>query len=393
MIEEKRPLVSIVIPTRDRPMFIEKAIRSYNALCDLGVEIIISDNSIIPSSSDRIKESLRGTSIKYVRPPNPVGMVDHWNFAIDAASGQFIGMLTDKTFPLHREWPKLLQLLESQCQSVDLVSWTSDDYFPDDMTNFFGAGHHLIRSGIEWSTTEFAPKTELMTRLNGDRHRDDMSPGEYSRGKICFGVYSRQLCQQMKATTGFVFHPFSPDYTSLSVALCLAERAIHIDHSPVVQINTDISNGGAISKSNSAALNYIQSVEGIQYLDFLPFQGLYSSLSNLVLHDLLLGPKLTSNEIHFDQVNWLGHIVRDLDAKDFDWSTTVEQEAQLLYLATAMNTLNFKVDNLKPSKKINVALILSRVPIPIPQFIRNSYRQFHYKGNLKRHETFDSVSG
>jgi hypothetical protein len=140
-------------------------------------------------------------------------------------------------------------------------------------------------------------------------------------------------------------------------------------------------------------LKYIQSVEGIQYLDSLPFQGLYSSLSNLVLHDLLLGPKLTSNEMHFDQVNWLGHLVRDLDTKDFDWSTTVEQEAQLLYLATAMNTLDFKVDSLKSSKKINVALILSRVPIPVPQFMRNRYRQFHYKGNLKRHETFDSVAG
>jgi glycosyltransferase involved in cell wall biosynthesis len=376
-----RPLVSIVIPTRDRPAFIEAGISAYLGLCALGVEVIISDNSTSNTNVLRNVEACLNTPIKYVRAPNSMGMVQHWNFAFEACSGEYIGFFTDKTFPLQREWQKLIDSVLIQSSNTDIINWTSDDYYPKDMFQFFGVGHYLSRSKNTWLQKAYEPKHELFRRLNTKQHRDDMGSSDYARGKICFGLYHRRICEHIKKGSGQLFHPYSPDYTSMSLALSVAKDAVEVDSALVIQVNTNISNGGRIQFSNVAAKEYQSSVAEIGSDSNLPINGLYSSLSNVVLHDLLLGPRLLTLSVDYDAEIWLSHMSRDLLNTKFVWDSPDEKVEQIKILNSAVQNHSLTYPSILQQKENLVHSAIRK--FPFPEFIKRIYRFFRYKGTVR----------
>lgn len=90
--------LSIVIPTRNRPELLRNAVES---VLDQGVsdlEVIVSDNSedIYAEQNKLVLASYLDSEINYVRPPSTLAMVSHWEWAINHASGSYVGILTDR---------------------------------------------------------------------------------------------------------------------------------------------------------------------------------------------------------------------------------------------------------------------------------------------------------
>ncbi|MCO5144068.1 MAG: glycosyltransferase [Oligoflexia bacterium] len=86
------PLISILIPTKDRPEWALDALQSALSIKHTQLEIIFSDNcSKIEIQSPFLKDQ----RVRYFRQKEPLSMVDHWNFCINQSQGEFIKLLCD----------------------------------------------------------------------------------------------------------------------------------------------------------------------------------------------------------------------------------------------------------------------------------------------------------
>jgi glycosyltransferase involved in cell wall biosynthesis len=92
------PLVSILIPTRNRPHYFEQALKSALDQTYPNIEIIICDNSDddqICKIVEKYKLLPRRTKIKYVRNENNIGPIANQHKCFDLSKGEYINYLMD----------------------------------------------------------------------------------------------------------------------------------------------------------------------------------------------------------------------------------------------------------------------------------------------------------
>ncbi|MDA8130464.1 MAG: glycosyltransferase family 2 protein [Elusimicrobia bacterium] len=91
---EATGLVTVAIPTRDRPRSLLKAVASVVLQSYGRLEIIVSDNN----SSGDTRKSVAGVAdprIKYFRHDSDLTMTENWNFCLQRASGEYFLLLSD----------------------------------------------------------------------------------------------------------------------------------------------------------------------------------------------------------------------------------------------------------------------------------------------------------
>jgi glycosyltransferase involved in cell wall biosynthesis len=98
------PLVSVIIPTRDRPAALERAIRSVLEQTFHDFEVIVVDNGIEPAQSALTAWS-NDKRIRYFKLPQEGGRSKNRNHGLESAKGRLIAYLDDDDFflPDHLE--------------------------------------------------------------------------------------------------------------------------------------------------------------------------------------------------------------------------------------------------------------------------------------------------
>jgi glycosyltransferase involved in cell wall biosynthesis len=337
------PTFSLVYPTRHRPEFIRQALRILEMQRQGSFEVVVCDNLIDPALT--CEEICRGSTLPnltYVRPPQPLGMVENWNHALQFATGDYVCYLTDKMFVL----PDALEHIERAVDAAggpDSVCWPTDVYNPASFADYFGGGRYWsvasdVRSGLY---QRYAPSEELDRRGRAEVSRGEQSASQYARGKIVFGAYRRDLVQRIVERSGALFHNISPDYTSMLLGLTEAKDAIELAVSCVVSINTDISNGVLADASDAAALGFLRSLDGGAegVLPNLLVPGLYASSNNLVAHDFLAMKRSFDLSFEFSMVNWLVYCSEDIYRLGRNWSDPKVEAEQKGMLQAFLQTL------------------------------------------------------
>lgn len=93
------PRFTIVVPTRNRPGELVLTLETLRQLRNADVSILVSDNSddaMAEQNRRNVEAALAGTASTYVRAPRSMNMVDHWNFAVGHADGDFVGIVSDR---------------------------------------------------------------------------------------------------------------------------------------------------------------------------------------------------------------------------------------------------------------------------------------------------------
>ena len=96
-IQEKLPLVTVAIPTYNRPELLRRALRSVALQTYPNLEVIIADNcsdnyrfeDIISQFKDRFK------SCKFIKHPQNIGPINNFFYCLDIAHGEFFMWLAD----------------------------------------------------------------------------------------------------------------------------------------------------------------------------------------------------------------------------------------------------------------------------------------------------------
>jgi glycosyltransferase involved in cell wall biosynthesis len=153
-IKLPEPLVSVVIPTYNRPDYLKQAIASAVKQTYQNIEIIVSDNC----SSENplpIVESFADSRIRFWRHPQNIGMIANQIHGFQMAQGKYIASLHDDDMWNEDFLAKLVPPLEA---NSDLIIAFSDQYIIDAKSN-------INYQGTEENTRGFK--------------RDKLAPGIY----------------------------------------------------------------------------------------------------------------------------------------------------------------------------------------------------------------------
>ncbi|MDI6801574.1 MAG: glycosyltransferase [Thermodesulfovibrionales bacterium] len=124
-MNEKKPLVSIVVRTKDRPKLLEKALQSIAAQTYRPIEVVLVNDGGCDLDIDGLKTILGDVSLNYIRLAENRGRARAGNAGIENAKGEYIGFLDDddEFYPEHVE-----TLVSFLMQSDYQVAYTDSNY-------------------------------------------------------------------------------------------------------------------------------------------------------------------------------------------------------------------------------------------------------------------------
>jgi glycosyltransferase involved in cell wall biosynthesis len=123
-LKNQEPLVSVIIPTYNRPAYLKKAIESAARQTYQNIEIIVSDNCT-PENPQAIIESFQDSRIQFWRNETNIGMLANAMNAFKKARGKYVACLHDDDMWNEEFLEKLVPHLES---NPDLALAFCDHY-------------------------------------------------------------------------------------------------------------------------------------------------------------------------------------------------------------------------------------------------------------------------
>ena len=118
-MKNSMPLVSIVIPTKNRKMLLKDAVESALNQTYKNVEIIIHDNNSSDGTEELMRNYLYDERIKYHRVNQDLTMLENWRAALSYVKGEFfIRLDDDNVFFNYIIECAILELKKNQLQAI-----------------------------------------------------------------------------------------------------------------------------------------------------------------------------------------------------------------------------------------------------------------------------------
>lgn len=250
--------VSVVIPTRDRPEYLQKSLQFLEAQDNKNFEVVILDN---PSQESKDFEcsKLRNYSfhIKYSRASRPMSMTENWNRWTHHVEGEYVCFMSDRFFLL----PDAIRKIEAAIRTydADLFNLHPMIYYPNLSGDCLeGPGYLLDNRSPRKATELYDPNEWLKELLQLHVGYLTMPPWLRSRGMVYGGVVRRRLMQNICEKFGNLFHGLSPDYSSMVFLLHFAKSAVTIMEPLILFPNCDVGNGKQCYQSYAVAVKFFE---------------------------------------------------------------------------------------------------------------------------------------
>lgn len=239
-----RQRLVIVVPTRNRARLALSAVASVLNEAVPTVEVMVSDNSTDEAESrtlERGLETMASERAHLVRPPGPLPMTAHWQWALDEAlrrhDPSHVGVLQDRALFRSGQLPAIAQIVEDHPEIV--MSWgndiVDDAFTPVKLARYASTG-----------------KTYLL------------SSGELSR-QVSRGVFPMALprmlnssvpvdvIERVRSRYGAVFASISPDFYFALRCLQTVGAVGYYDQAALISYGLDRSNGASFARGDQSA--------------------------------------------------------------------------------------------------------------------------------------------
>lgn len=277
-----RPFFSIVIPTKNRPELLRDAISSVLLQNFDDYELIVSDNFNDERTANVVDEFKNNKHLNYIRTDKELNMPDHWEFASKKVKGNYVLILTDRSF--------LRQ--GSLCDIYNSISESTKDV----LVCFWNHGHYDEKSKIlfgenEQSGTNFLKSKDLIKNFSQTLSADFLP-------KPCYGCYRRDFAQKIRENIGRLYLPICPDYTSALLFLAYSDFVMHIPRPLFFFQGETVSNRPE---------PYVRSLNKKDLYQFVPIKALISN--SLIFNDLLAIRNLANGNLKYININWVFYFV------------------------------------------------------------------------------------
>jgi glycosyltransferase involved in cell wall biosynthesis len=233
------PLLSIIVPTRNRTEYVKSAIKSVLRIQAREIELVVSDNSDSSELRHWVEESLVDSRLVYRRSSGPASMSENYERAVSLASGEYLCLIGDDD--------------GVNPEVVDATRWAKesglDALVPSSVTNYVWPDLHMKSKGAlqagELQIRQFKgalaypdPDTEL------ERCARDAGQNFHRLPKAYYGIVRRSCLDEVKRRAGKYFPGVSPDMAAaISIASCAA-KVCFVDYPLFVPGSSANSNAG-----------------------------------------------------------------------------------------------------------------------------------------------------
>ena len=232
------PLVSVIIPTHNRANYAIPTIRSVLA-ASADIEVVVSDTSEIDLISAVFSNSPDLSRLRLRRPNRPMSVVDNFNEAMMAATGEYLVFIGDDDF-VAREIVDVAKW--AAIQKVDSIKFTFPVayYWPDFKHRSRGDEYSgtLHISPFTGSVSSFDAKKALSEALH------DFGGGVLDMPRAYAGMISRKLADKICDKYGKLFGGVSPDIYSAALISIESTRCVKIDYPVIVPGSSGASTAG-----------------------------------------------------------------------------------------------------------------------------------------------------
>ncbi len=242
-----QPFVSIVLPTRNRPLLVCETVKSVlrQTYCDY--ELLVVDNSDDCLTREAVS-TLSDGRLRYFHTGG-LSMHDNWDYAFSQAMGRYVMGLTDRLF--FKTSGSLRLLVEAiKRTGAEVVCWPWAN---------FDLKHQRISEYSRATGREVVYSSERVLRFS---LRCDIEAMLYRTPRGLNSCQSRGVLDEVRQLTGGrVCLPLSPDFTLGYAILALRKRILYMDTTLVVQGGFAVSTG-ASTAAGGVRSSYVRSLGG-----------------------------------------------------------------------------------------------------------------------------------
>lgn len=136
---------SVLLPTRNGGPYLENCIRSILDQNYDDMELVISDNANTDKTSEIICQFESDSRVKLLRLDEAVSVVDNWNNALNASSGEYFLMMGDDDYLLPGYFHRMQQILKKynqpDCVLHNAYSFVAPGSISDNPISFYSESH------------------------------------------------------------------------------------------------------------------------------------------------------------------------------------------------------------------------------------------------------------
>jgi glycosyltransferase involved in cell wall biosynthesis len=225
------PLLSLIIPTRERARTLVSALATALDQHSEDYEVIVSDNASQDDTRTVVERSA-DDRVRYLNTGTRLSMCDNWEFALEQARGDYVLIIGDDDAVMPGQLDALLARLKTFAEPtihmwpLHFYDWPTEDC----------AGRLAYLAPV-------IPEAELYLKQVA---RDAFRLGTWKYYRLPSPYHSavpRQILALIRRQTGRVFHSTQPDIFTAMAIPQFADRAINIGTAVTVNGHSSQSNG------------------------------------------------------------------------------------------------------------------------------------------------------
>jgi hypothetical protein len=235
---ENAPLLSIVVPTRDRPDYASAAIRSLLKIADDDLEIVVEDNSQDSSLESRLS-GIVDSRLSYRRDAAHRSMSENFDAAVARATGEYVSIIGDDDGVN----PEILDAARwARDHDVDALSSSTPAHYvwPDLDMPWAGAmrASELRVHRFSGAMRRVEPSVELQDCLKRTGQRFERLPRSYC------GIVRRSCYAAVRQRAGTFFPGVSPDLAGAVALAGVVRESWFVDYPLFLPGSSARSNAG-----------------------------------------------------------------------------------------------------------------------------------------------------
>lgn len=230
--------ISIVIPTRERAVYLRHSLATATAIDDDALEIIVSDNA----STDETEAVVRAAAdprVRYLNTGRRLSMRQNFEFALCHVTGDYVVYFGDDDGILPGQFPILRRIVEDS--RPDALGWDFPVYgWPVPGYGNRVGGVRLARHAVFGAPRDLDVSARLRAVEAGRLDRLPPLPALYH------GCMSRDFLRRISHADGTCFLARSPDTWINFRAIQHGGRFLHCNHPFSINGHSPASTGGNI---------------------------------------------------------------------------------------------------------------------------------------------------
>src|SRR5690348_7711765 len=237
------PLLSVVIPTRNRQEYAESCIRSLLRIQSPDLEVVVQDNSDIDLLGPQLVRERRDERVRFAHRPGRMSVIDNCDHGVSRATGEYVTLLGDDD--------------GMNPEAVEATAWAKEHevdalipvriaiyHWPDVRYRYYGARWAGMLTMKRFSGATIPQDVEAAVRTSARLAFQNLVDC-VDLPKLYYGIVRRECLEQLFRATGTYFPGVSPD---MAVAMGLSgfvRRAYAVDYPLFVPGTSAKSTAGA----------------------------------------------------------------------------------------------------------------------------------------------------